>query len=53
MFKQDSTKQAAARALWLLYFNKELRDKRLISEAEYRQMATSIKAKYLPSCKAR
>lgn len=37
-----STKEQAARELWLLYFNRALLEKGVITEKEYNQMKTKI-----------
>lgn len=41
-----SPKETMASQLWLLYFNKQLKDRGFITEAEYFRMVRLIHAKY-------
>lgn len=40
----SAAKAQAARQLWLLYFNRTLLEKGIISEKEYRQMKVKIQS---------
>lgn len=38
------TKEQAARQIWLLYFNRTLRERGIITEKEYNQMKVKIQS---------
>ena len=46
----NSEKRELARQLWLVYFNRTLRDKGLITEQEYRKMHVMIYCTPIRTC---